>query len=162
MTEMQNALSIGKEVTVHQSPITQSGWTGTGYIIADPVTGAGAYKISGGANGAWFSGFFAGVSIGAILSLIGIGAATLVGGTYTLFILGGSILILSAFLLLIDAVITSYLINFYSGDNSSSTCFAGGLSTGITVSSFGAGYLITQIVNYIFGIQTSTNNLLSC
>jgi hypothetical protein len=38
---------------VHQSPITQSGWTGTGYIITDPVTGAGAYKISGGANGAF-------------------------------------------------------------------------------------------------------------
>jgi hypothetical protein len=53
MTEMQNALSIGKEVTVHQSPITQSGWTGTGYIITDPATGAGAYKISGGANGAY-------------------------------------------------------------------------------------------------------------
>jgi hypothetical protein len=52
MTEMQNALSAGKEVTVHQSPITQSGWTGTGYIITDPATGAGAYKISGGANGA--------------------------------------------------------------------------------------------------------------
>jgi hypothetical protein len=51
MNEMQNALSAGKEVTVHQSPITQSGWTGTGYIITDPATGAGAYKISGGANG---------------------------------------------------------------------------------------------------------------
>jgi hypothetical protein len=62
MTEMQNALSAGKEVTVHQSPITQSGWTGTGYIITDPVTGAGAYKISGGANG--------GVMILAILATI--------------------------------------------------------------------------------------------
>jgi hypothetical protein len=53
ITEMQNALSAGKEVTVHQSPITQSGWTGTGYIITDPATGAGAYKISGGANGSY-------------------------------------------------------------------------------------------------------------
>ncbi len=49
--EIQNALAAGKEVTVHQSPITQSGWTGSGYIISDPVTGSGAYKISGGANG---------------------------------------------------------------------------------------------------------------
>jgi hypothetical protein len=52
MNEMQNALAAGREITVHQSPITQSGWTGSGYIITDPATGAGAYKISGGANGA--------------------------------------------------------------------------------------------------------------
>lgn len=25
--------------------ITQSGWIGSGYIITDPATGAGAYKI---------------------------------------------------------------------------------------------------------------------
>jgi hypothetical protein len=51
MSEIQNALAAGKEVTVHQVPITQSGWTGSGYVITDPATGAGAYKISGGANG---------------------------------------------------------------------------------------------------------------
>jgi hypothetical protein len=51
MAEIQNALAAGKEVTVHASPITQSGWTGSGYIITDPATGAGAYKITGGANG---------------------------------------------------------------------------------------------------------------
>lgn len=27
------------------------GWSGAGYIITDPVTGDGAYKISGGGNG---------------------------------------------------------------------------------------------------------------
>ena len=58
MSEIQNALAAGKEVTVHQSPITQSGWTGSGYIITDPATGAGAYKISGGANGAAWVLFF--------------------------------------------------------------------------------------------------------
>jgi len=56
MTEIQNALAAGKEVTVHQAPITQSGWTGSGYIITDPGTGAGAYKIVGGANGGWLVG----------------------------------------------------------------------------------------------------------
>ncbi len=39
--EIQNALAAGKEVTVHASPITQSGWTGSGYIITDPATGSG-------------------------------------------------------------------------------------------------------------------------
>ena len=33
MAEIQNALAAGKEATVHQSPITQSGWMGSGYII---------------------------------------------------------------------------------------------------------------------------------
>jgi hypothetical protein len=41
------------EVTVHQADITAHGWTGSGYIVLDPETGAGAYKISGGANGAF-------------------------------------------------------------------------------------------------------------
>ena len=53
--EIQNALVSGKEVTVHQAPITQSSWKGSGYIITDPATGAGAYKISGGANGGWLT-----------------------------------------------------------------------------------------------------------
>jgi hypothetical protein len=51
--EIANALNAGMEATVHQSDITAHGWTGSGYIILDPVTGAGAYKISGGANGAF-------------------------------------------------------------------------------------------------------------
>jgi hypothetical protein len=50
-TEIQNALNAGRTVTVHEAPIAVSGWAGTGYIIDDPATGAGAYKISGGANG---------------------------------------------------------------------------------------------------------------
>jgi hypothetical protein len=50
-SEITNALNAGMEVTVHQSEITANGWTGSGYIILDPESGAGAYKISGGANG---------------------------------------------------------------------------------------------------------------
>jgi hypothetical protein len=49
--EIINVVAAGKLVTVHQSNITINTWTGVGYIISDPVTGAGAYKISGGANG---------------------------------------------------------------------------------------------------------------
>ncbi len=51
-SEIANALASGKEVTLHQADITVSGWTGSGYVIIDPDTGAGAYKIAGGANGA--------------------------------------------------------------------------------------------------------------
>jgi hypothetical protein len=49
--EIENALTAGKQVTTHQADITVNGWTGNGYVILDPETGAGAYKISGGPNG---------------------------------------------------------------------------------------------------------------
>ena len=50
---MQQSLDAGYEVTIHQSPITESGWTGAGYTAIDPATGAGAYTIEGGGNGGW-------------------------------------------------------------------------------------------------------------
>lgn len=50
--DIQNAVNAGKEVTVSKTDITFNGWTGCGYIIVDPTTGAGAYMISGGMNGA--------------------------------------------------------------------------------------------------------------
>ena len=40
------------EVTISERNIDYKGWKGIGYIIIDTETGAGAYKISGGANGA--------------------------------------------------------------------------------------------------------------
>ena len=49
--EITNALAAGMEVTTSQADITVNGWTGSGYFILDPDTGAGAYKIGGGANG---------------------------------------------------------------------------------------------------------------
>ena len=52
---IQNALDAGNEVTAHESPITQSGWTGAGYIFTDPQTGAGGYIIDGGSNGAFLA-----------------------------------------------------------------------------------------------------------
>ena len=49
--EIQSALGIGLEVTVHQNPISVNGWTGSGYTFIDAEFGVGAYKISGGGNG---------------------------------------------------------------------------------------------------------------
>lgn len=51
--DIQNGVNAGKEVTVSKTEINFNGWTGCGYIIIDPNTGAGAYMISGGMNGAW-------------------------------------------------------------------------------------------------------------
>lgn len=50
-TEIRNSVAAGKVVTAHESPVQYVGSTFVGYIILDPVTGAGAYKIGGGENG---------------------------------------------------------------------------------------------------------------
>ena len=51
MTEIRNALNVGKEVITHTDKVSIPGWTGAGYIIIDQNVGDGAYKIAGGANG---------------------------------------------------------------------------------------------------------------
>jgi hypothetical protein len=53
IADIQSAVNAGKVVTVSKTDITFNGWTGCGYIVIDPTTGAGAYMISGGMNGAW-------------------------------------------------------------------------------------------------------------
>jgi len=50
---ISNAVNAGKTVTVHEREVSVPGWTGTGYMVIDPVTGDGAYMISGGGNGGW-------------------------------------------------------------------------------------------------------------
>ncbi|MBV7456200.1 hypothetical protein KW843_17095 [Acidovorax sp. sif1233] len=50
--EIRNAIQAGKEVTFHESQINAHGFTGYGYIITHPETGAGAYMIEGRGNGA--------------------------------------------------------------------------------------------------------------
>lgn len=49
--EIAAAIRLGKEVIIHENPISVGAWRGSGYIIFDPETGAAAYKISGGKNG---------------------------------------------------------------------------------------------------------------
>jgi transglutaminase-like putative cysteine protease len=51
LDEISGAVQSGKEVTIPQTDVIDSGWTGIGYVIFDPQTGSGAYEIDGGANG---------------------------------------------------------------------------------------------------------------
>jgi len=46
-------VNAGKIIIIPKTSIVFNGWTGYGYIIIDPVTGAGAYMISSGTSGAW-------------------------------------------------------------------------------------------------------------
>lgn len=73
-SEIANGLAAGKVVTVHEKDVTVNGWVGSGYTILDPDTGAGAYKIAGGANGGWLT-LLAGATAG-LLALV-VGALTL-------------------------------------------------------------------------------------
>lgn len=50
--DIANAVNAGKVVTVSKTNINFNGWVGCGYVITNPETGAGAYMISGGTNGA--------------------------------------------------------------------------------------------------------------
>jgi transglutaminase-like putative cysteine protease len=49
--DIQNAVNAGKEVTIPQANVQINDWNGTGYIVKDPLTGSGAYMISGGLAG---------------------------------------------------------------------------------------------------------------
>ncbi|WP_440995002.1 hypothetical protein [Arhodomonas sp. SL1] len=44
-------MATGKEVITHTDAVSVPGWSGAGYVIFDPKTGAGAWKIGGGVNG---------------------------------------------------------------------------------------------------------------
>lgn len=52
MAEISAALAAGRHVVTHTNVVSVPGWSGAGYIAFDPETGSGAYKISGGQNGA--------------------------------------------------------------------------------------------------------------
>lgn len=55
MSEITQALATGKEVIAHTDRISVPGWTGEGYILFDPTTGSGSYKITGGTNGSYLA-----------------------------------------------------------------------------------------------------------
>jgi hypothetical protein len=79
--EIANALNAGMEVTMHQADITAHGWTGSGYIVLDPETGAGAYRISGGANGGFLVALFLAAWVAILGLLISFSGATLIVAT---------------------------------------------------------------------------------
>ena len=75
MNEIRNALNAGKEVITHTDAVSVPGWSGAGYIITDPVTGDGAYKIAGGGNGSFIQ--FIIDNFGYILSVLSVVIGTL-------------------------------------------------------------------------------------
>lgn len=60
--DIRVGINAGRIATIHQNPVTVGGTTGFGYTIIDPRTGAGAYRISGGASGGSLSVLLAGIT----------------------------------------------------------------------------------------------------
>ena len=58
LSDITNAVSSGKRVIVPQDPVSFKDWSGSGYIVLDPETGAAAYLITGGLAGGATSGDF--------------------------------------------------------------------------------------------------------
>mgnify|MGYP003571931783 CR=1 FL=1 len=50
-TDIQNAIGAGQIVIIPERELQRDGWIGTGYIIRDPITGEGAYRLESGLNG---------------------------------------------------------------------------------------------------------------
>ena len=67
LQEISQGLASGREVIAHTDRINVSGWTGEGYIIYDPYTGSGAYKITGGSNGGW--GYLVAATVFGVLAI---------------------------------------------------------------------------------------------
>ncbi len=84
-SDIVNAVNAGKEVTISKTNITFGDWIGCGYIISDPVTGAGAYMISGGANGAILLTLLQ--LLKSIFFLVGLGASLMGASFLAAFIL---------------------------------------------------------------------------
>ena len=125
--EIQSAVQAGKEVTVHEKPINAHGFTGYGYTITDPETGAGAYLIEGKGNGAWLAGFAQGVSFAATVAILGIVAGASIG---TLGVAGGIMasMILAAIFFAIHLIVLEIAVRGMSGDELS--CYNGGFGAG--------------------------------
>lgn len=118
--EVSASVAAGKEVTIHQSAITANGWTGAGYTVIDPETGAGAYLIEGGARGGWYSLVANGAAALAFIALLA-GKLVLVGLIPAMGIAGVFYAVILGALAL-----TAVLIAIYEGGYDP-TC--GGIST---------------------------------
>jgi hypothetical protein len=95
--EIRASVATSKVATVSQNNITVGSWTGVGYIIADPDTGAGAYRISGGSNGGSFDKETL-VSYGMAILAVIFG----IGGIWVFFVIGGGLSVLLAALFFVS------------------------------------------------------------
>ncbi len=110
IADIQNAVNAGMVATVSKTDITYNGWTGVGYIITDPNTGAGAYMISGGINGGWLLVVWVVI---VVITIIAIAALCILSGVCAA--IGAAIIstmttIINAVIAAIEAIKTSMIL----------------------------------------------------
>ncbi len=158
--EVRAVVQAGKEVTIHESPITAHGWTGYGYTIIDPDTGAGAYLIEGRGNGSFLEGLQLGILFATTIAL------------YAFTIpLSGAATALPAYLALIFAGEMARVTTIYAGNSDDLACFWGGFFFGLGLMSLLAGILTGGVLAGVIvgflslvlsGIFIPTNTALQC
>lgn len=127
ITEIRNAIANNKEVFTHVDQIVLDNYRGCGYIIIDPNTGDGSYKISGGKNGATI-GLSLGVTIGLAITSIKknpgstVAIAEILVNPITIVILSSLTLLLSIF---------SIMDTIQLGEQKTVMCFLAGLNAGL-------------------------------
>jgi hypothetical protein len=99
--DITNSVNAGRVATVSEKNISQSGFTGVGYILTDFDTGSAAYKISGGANGSHL--------INALAGLFGVCTATL---SILLTISAFPFAVVAAFAILVMIAIQIYWVDY--------------------------------------------------
>ncbi|MFY0567184.1 transglutaminase-like domain-containing protein [Archangium lansingense] len=128
LNDVQSAVASGKEVTIHQRPMEIPGWSGAGYVITDAETGAGAYLIEGGANGAYLGAFYTGLATGIVIGVC-VMTALLLGP-----VLGWIYLALSVLYIYVLATLLVYRsLDAYVDDENMWNCYVGGLLVGFDV-----------------------------
>ena len=160
MTDIRDNVAVGRTVTVHEKTINYKGWKGSGYIIIDPTTGAGAYLINGGANGAIILAI-----IGAIFLLVALVAFT--GGLGPIILAGAAVSGGGAFFVGLTSLVLgvtlylSSLAKLLFIDKVKPSCSAGVAAIGVTLAllfapknSFkeslnSAGWLMTTIFGFL-------------
>ncbi|MDX8376919.1 MAG: hypothetical protein R8L53_02725, partial [Mariprofundales bacterium] len=167
IAEIQAAIAVGKEVITHQSNITAFGWTGAGYAIFDPVTGDGAWRISGGGNGAAFA---LGTTAMALIIIIAIAmiAVNASGGLAVISAFGSSAAAVPAIITMlvsIIAIISIVALLATMGGASTWNCFFGGMFATIAIAGVTFGGQIPLLISSIALLPsfiTFTNPLDQC
>lgn len=146
--EVRAALSAGKQVTIHERAVQVNGWSGYGYIVLDPDTGAGAYLIEGKGNGGDYLNLF-----GVALSVVGIAG---------LLMSASPVFLLLIVLISITATLVQYFLTYEPcGDARDDVALS--LTAGVALVAGVLGFyaklgasIVTSISAYIFGnIATS-------
>ena len=157
--EIRSAIQAGKEVTVHEKPINAHGWTGYGYTITDPETGAGAYIIEGRGNGGvlgnWESN---GIAFSAAVGMLAI-FATFIGASAPLVLIFFLVSVLFLFLNLMVFNLQRLEAGCKSADSAASIISD---IFGIVVGTQGMQGSIFSLLWGIFFAKASEKNLSEC